>query len=43
MISQVKENENKRREKAKEEKASSFDIDELDKLALEKYGGNNGV
>ncbi len=43
VISQVKENENKRREKAKEEKASSFDIDELDKLALEKYGGNNGV
>ena len=38
VISQVNEYESKRREKTKEDSASSFDIDDLDKIALEKYG-----
>lgn len=38
VVSQVNEYESKRREKTKEDSASSFDIDDLDKIALEKYG-----
>lgn len=38
VVSQVNESEAKRRTKEKETTESSFDIDDLDRIALEKYG-----